>query len=1161
MKFHKEIHRKLDVIYHNTIHTPSLAARRIDMSQLNFLIALIKLVFIAITSIITFEMTLFHSVQAVVLISYIIQTGKETPSKPSRHKPNPLLEISLLSFICISSLDIVNFSMISALFYFCFLMHCELDDLLFQFTAFMYCLVVLYSGRIEFLMLSVVQNAVHRGVLQAYHKDITRLRKENMKLLVYKDICNDMNIGIFSSSAQAESFANKAFNTITGSVNNSSNDWMSEFKYDRSLNESTLNPFSSRQLAEETLRGAIIQEETDYIKGSSKPRLINLGLYTKGSRIYQIFKTPYNGVSQAELSALARRAEPERSGLSDMEENLDRLIFDAKVNLTFNSYTNNNIFINSHTQKITRSRLSTKVLDSSQSPQKTKTRKSSSQQNLSYVDLSESSQVQRSFAPKASCTFCILDQTELIRQQQGIIDKVYKSLISAKLSHEVTSPSMGISSLIKCITSKLKSNLDKSALKELRQELLKVLTLNEQIQNVITLVGQYVNGLSKAKWQPERVEARVFAEYCYYMVLSGLTNNLLSEIKANVTFEEGLKTAVVNVDERLVKMALSEIVSNSLKFTHRGEIAIKVYQPIDIRKIGIMVKDTGVGFAKGKLEEVQRLYARLEANDRTDDSAPAILKTAGGVFFSRGGWDMGMEVVKTLCMKGDISVSIDSSIGNGTEVRLEMRKERQRVKRYPKSSMNLSENRSRTRRKSSKQLKTSGLKTKKLGNTKSPRASEQVSESKDIDSSISSEADLCKPKRAKLGLSEQTKRKKNRESTYFKLDDMDPQTLTTNWLKLGESKATFESLEHSCTANLDKKLLDLSINHILPDKQLSFEPSGNRSMYIRQNLSRSFNHSPTEMSKDSIISAQLIGQNSSKKSSLKVSVQDIEPAFDSKGLVPTQSLKESKQGSLCIEAATSPEVPIEDDLNEIEQKISLMKQQMKISFMEFDLPDKKESSSEESEQLRIPIKIDSTPDIKSFLVKSHTKVNPKPNFLHDSLVFSPSMMEESLKQVKSGFSQRASIKQNSHRSSDSEKLKILIVDDQAFCRKTLFNILHGALTEMNIADKFKIIEANDGIETLNIVIGDHRLGGNRIKLIISDQNMAFVNGTESFSLLDNLFCNGKINSNIPKVILTALGEEEAYRQIRKVCQVKSIIKKPANKQHMRDLIANYVICD
>ena len=75
---------------------------------------------------------------------------------------------------------------------------------------------------------------------------------------------------------------------------------------------------------------------------------------------------------------------------------------------------------------------------------------------------------------------------------------------------------------------------------------------------------------------------------------------------------------------------------------------------------------------------------------------------------------------------------------------------------------------------------------------------------------------------------------------------------------------------------------------------------------------------------------------------------------------------------------------------------------------------------------------------------------------------------------------------------------IIVTDDDYLPRQSTVRILNKISEQLNI--NFNIIEAEDGIDTINHVYHAWKSGA-KISLILSDQNMNFMYGTNSAEII------------------------------------------------------------
>ena len=136
---------------------------------------------------------------------------------------------------------------------------------------------------------------------------------------------------------------------------------------------------------------------------------------------------------------------------------------------------------------------------------------------------------------------------------------------------------------------------------------------------------------------------------------------------------------------------------------------------------------------------------------------------------------------------------------------------------------------------------------------------------------------------------------------------------------------------------------------------------------------------------------------------------------------------------------------------------------------------------------------------------------------------------------------------------DSGKTTILVVDDDYHCRNTLSNLVNIVIKSNKAKfNNFDVLKASDGIDILNYIYHDQQ-NKFSIKLVISDENMTVCNGSDAFQLLNVLFKTDKLKK-IPLWILTALEDEYELSRIKTKCNCDLILKKPARKDKLRELL-------
>jgi len=144
---------------------------------------------------------------------------------------------------------------------------------------------------------------------------------------------------------------------------------------------------------------------------------------------------------------------------------------------------------------------------------------------------------------------------------------------------------------------------------------------------------------------------------------------------------------------------------------------------------------------------------------------------------------------------------------------------------------------------------------------------------------------------------------------------------------------------------------------------------------------------------------------------------------------------------------------------------------------------------------------------------------------------------------------------------DDDPLKryLVVIDDNLYIRKTVCNLLSitfGKIKEEKKTKyKFEIIEGSDGIDALKFIID--RGIASKIKAIFIDENMEYLNGSESVRIIRNLQKLNKVGKfSIASV--TAF-EDQAMKQIIKTSGMDEVYSKPLSKSQLLDFLDKYKI--
>jgi hypothetical protein len=135
--------------------------------------------------------------------------------------------------------------------------------------------------------------------------------------------------------------------------------------------------------------------------------------------------------------------------------------------------------------------------------------------------------------------------------------------------------------------------------------------------------------------------------------LNNLTNNFT---KYNLTLERSLENIPhINVDERYLKNAIFHILDNAIKFTPANG-KIKVSTSKTGKYVEIKIRDSGIGIAKDKLENIFESFYQVDGSTRR----------------KYGGTGIGLYICKKIIEGHNGQILVKSLEGKGSEFTIQL---------------------------------------------------------------------------------------------------------------------------------------------------------------------------------------------------------------------------------------------------------------------------------------------------------------------------------------------------------------------------------------------------------------------------------------------------------------------------------------------------------
>lgn len=235
-------------------------------------------------------------------------------------------------------------------------------------------------------------------------------------------------------------------------------------------------------------------------------------------------------------------------------------------------------------------------------------------------------------------------RTSELKYQMEVSEKANqaKSQFLSNISHEIRTPLNAILGFI--------SLVDRNKINaELRNYFERIELGAHQLHDIINDV------LDMAK-----IESGKVMIYPKMMNLDQLFNEIIKTFEAQfmkkklvLKVENRLINKLYFLDEIRIRQILNNLISNAIKFTHKGEIHIALHEEIidsNTSNLVFIVKDTGIGI---KVEDQSKLFHAFEQLDQTGTK-------------SYQGTGLGLAITKALVNEMKGTITYESHVGKGT---------------------------------------------------------------------------------------------------------------------------------------------------------------------------------------------------------------------------------------------------------------------------------------------------------------------------------------------------------------------------------------------------------------------------------------------------------------------------------------------------------------
>lgn len=136
---------------------------------------------------------------------------------------------------------------------------------------------------------------------------------------------------------------------------------------------------------------------------------------------------------------------------------------------------------------------------------------------------------------------------------------------------------------------------------------------------------------------------------------------------------------------------------------------------------------------------------------------------------------------------------------------------------------------------------------------------------------------------------------------------------------------------------------------------------------------------------------------------------------------------------------------------------------------------------------------------------------------------------------------------------EENKNYIIVIDDVSFVRNSIRKNLETIFLENK--SPYKVITGSDGVDLLWYIVDDQR-NGNRIKCVITDESMEFMNGSFAVSLLKGINEEGKIPELPILICSTGYSDDQMLSSLIN-CGFNEVIDKNPKKTILQSTLKKY----
>lgn len=223
-----------------------------------------------------------------------------------------------------------------------------------------------------------------------------------------------------------------------------------------------------------------------------------------------------------------------------------------------------------------------------------------------------------------------------------------KAQFVANVSHELRSPLNDIMGFVQLLQAKIYGPTEPRQDEALRNIMHNSNTLLKMINEIldVTKLDKEQMPIMTNKIHPRELIEQVIGSYSWI--------GEAKEIEVKVFYPDNLP--VIETDDTKLKRILLNLLDNSVKFTEKGHIHLKVENKPQAKEIVFLIEDTGIGISEEGLKLLFEPFGQVDGSSN---------KQYGGV-------GLGLYIVKKLVDMIDGTIAVESKLGQGTTFRVKI---------------------------------------------------------------------------------------------------------------------------------------------------------------------------------------------------------------------------------------------------------------------------------------------------------------------------------------------------------------------------------------------------------------------------------------------------------------------------------------------------------